>query len=303
MGFVEAITGLSARVLGRRGVIINEHTLTGEEMRLHVETLAPGFEFIHHDALLTRVKRPGKKPFCLFTFDDGKRSNATEVAPELDRLGVPGVFYLVSGFLDGNGPLWFDCRDAVRDAVGSFPTGLESEILKRLPLQVIRRRIDDAMRSRKLHLDLSSDDVQPMSWAQARVLAEGGHTLGAHTVDHPVLTSETTATAKEQISKSFERIAEHTGVRCPTFAFTNGNYTAELGRHALACGASTATTTEPLWVDDSFPAWRLPRIQLHPGQPASKIRLKIALALTGRVLEDPNGTGKVYRRIQAGPQG
>src|SRR5712691_4332770 len=93
----------------RGGVIINEHTLTAAQTRLHVEVLSRWFDFIHHDALPERMVRPRSRPFCLMSFDDGKRSNATEAAPELERLGVPAVFYLPTRFITNEREaLWFD---------------------------------------------------------------------------------------------------------------------------------------------------------------------------------------------------
>src|SRR6266498_4964903 len=79
----------TARQTKPTGVIINEHTLTASQARLHVETLSRWFDFIHYDELLDRLSRPRSRPFCLLTFDDGKRSNATITAPDLERLGVP----------------------------------------------------------------------------------------------------------------------------------------------------------------------------------------------------------------------
>src|SRR5438067_734889 len=91
-----------SRRLHRGGVIINEHTLTAEQTRRHVEALGRWFDFIDLDELPRRLANPGQRPFCLLTFDDGKRSNATQTAPELARLGVPAVFYVTTEFLNPN---------------------------------------------------------------------------------------------------------------------------------------------------------------------------------------------------------
>src|SRR5919198_910154 len=119
-----------AKTLRKGGVIINEHTPSRAELRRHVEMLGQSFTFIHHDDLPERISRPHGRPFCLLTFDDGKRSNATEVAPELERLGVPAVFYVPTRFLTDGFPLWFDRSDAIRRALGYTPPGLDGETLK-----------------------------------------------------------------------------------------------------------------------------------------------------------------------------
>jgi hypothetical protein len=141
------------------GVIVNEHTLNREQTRRHVQLLGRWFEFIHLNDLPERLYRPRKKAFCLLTFDDGKRSNATEVAPELERLGAPAAFYVVSGSLDSNAPLWFDRYRALRKHLGNFPTGMSLEALKQLPYPVLTERIERACRQYGIDADLRDDHV------------------------------------------------------------------------------------------------------------------------------------------------
>lgn len=84
---------------------------------------------------------------------------------------------------------------------------------------------------------------------------------------------------------------------CPSFAFPNGNYTAELAQYAIRCGVKMVMTTEPTWVDESSALWRLPRLQFFGPDSPGKIKLKIAAAATGRILKNPDGTGKTYRAV------
>jgi hypothetical protein len=99
------------------------------------------------------------------------------------------------------------------------------------------------------------------------------------------------------IEKSIAQVTEEIGAPCPSFAFPNGNYTAELAQHAVCCGAKTVMTTEPQWADQSFPVWRLPRVQIFGEDSPGKITLKIAIAATGSLLQNPDGTGREYRAI------
>src|SRR5438445_12812909 len=89
-----------ARRLKQGGVIINEHTLTKAQTCFHLQVLGRWFEFIRLEDLPNRLVGPARrarqKPFCLMTFDDGKRSNFSETAPELERLRVPAVFYVAT---------------------------------------------------------------------------------------------------------------------------------------------------------------------------------------------------------------
>lgn len=284
-------------MFGHSGVIINEHKLTAAQTRARVESLSRWFEFIHHDDLPDRLSRPKARPFCLMTFDDGKRSNATETAPQLERLGVPAVFNLTTKFLSDGMPLWFDRYAAVLKTLGAAPPGLEAGIVKLLPLEMLEERLDRVCRQHSIEVDLESDDVRPMTWDQARGLARKGFTLGAHGQRHSILTNETEERALKDIEESIQEVTSETGAQCQTFAYPNGNYNARLARHALRCGVRTVMTTEPTWVNNRFPLWRLPRVQFFGEVSRLKIDLKLAVAATGLVLTNPAGTGRLYKKV------
>ncbi len=285
------------RCLKAGGVIINEHVLNRDQTRRHVEVLGRWFEFIHVNDLPERLYRCSKKPFCVLTFDDGKRSNATIVAPELKRLGVPAAFFVVTSSLGSNKPFWWDRYWALRAKLGTVPFNLRLDALKQLPYDLLNARIERACLQCGVEADLSNDDVRPMTWGEVRNLHQQGFSIGAHGDTHAILTRETRAAAFESIAKSIARVSKETGAPCPGFAFPNGNYTPELAHHAIRCGARMVMTTEPTWVDETFPLWRLPRVQLFGEYSSAKIRLKTALAATGRILSNPDGTGQKYRMI------
>lgn len=280
------------------GVIINEHTLDAAQTARHVDLLGRWFDFVQHDDLMARIERPRARPFCLLTFDDGKRSCYLETAPALERLGVPAVFYVPTGFIGADVPLWFDRYEALRASVRTMPQGLEPTIVKELPLDLLHQRLQRACASRNVTVDMRDDRYRPMDWTQVRDLSERGFTIGAHGVRHAVLTRERESDAMHEIERSIADVTTRTGMACRTFAFPNGNYTGRLARHAVACGAWTVMTTEPTWVRTNATIWRLPRIQLFESQSDLRLQLKIAAAATGCLLVNPDGTGRVYRRIR-----
>jgi peptidoglycan/xylan/chitin deacetylase (PgdA/CDA1 family) len=291
---------LGSAWMGRAGtgVIINEHTLDAAQTRRHVDVLGRWFDFVHHDDLLARVQRRRGRPFCLLTFDDGKRSGYSETAPQLERLGVPAVFYVTTGFIGSNTPLWFDRYEALCAAGATLPQGLQPAIVKQLPIELLEHRLQRACADHAVSVDMQHDRYRPMTWDEVRDLTRRGFTIGAHGVRHAVLTREREVDAMREVEQSIADVASHTGIPCETFAFPNGNYTARLARHAARCGARTVMTTEPTWVHAHAPAWRLPRIQLFDTQSDVKLQLKLAAAATGRLLVNPDGTGRIYRRIR-----
>ena len=281
------------------GVIVNEHVLSLEQTRRHVEVLGRWFDFIHLSELQDRIGAArSKKPFCLLTFDDGKRSNATVVAPELKRLGVPAAFFLVTGSLDGHTPFWFDRYWALRAKLGTVPAGFELHALKQLPYGELTARIELACARYGVEADLSNDDIRPMSWDEARRLHQQGFSVGAHGHTHAILTRETRDAAFRNIAKGIAMVRAEIGAPRPAFAFPNGNYTPELALHAIRSGAGVVLTTEPVWVDETFPLWRLPRVQLFCAHSAGVIELKLALAASGWMLSNPDGTGRIYRSMR-----
>jgi peptidoglycan/xylan/chitin deacetylase (PgdA/CDA1 family) len=286
-----------ARSLRRGGVIINEHTLSRAEARFHLEVLGRWFDFVGLDELSSRLARPAKRPFCLLTFDDGKRSHFTEVAPELQRQGVPAVFYVTTNPVTTGCCFWFDRRDQLLKAIGHCPSGLELNTLKQMSFDLLAERLERACAEHGFKPAGESADLQPMSWDEVRSLASRGFVIGAHGVTHAILTRETQRRAFAEIQESLATVSLELGAPCTTFAFPNGNYDAELARHALRCGATTVMTTDPLWADGRTAPWRLPRIQLFGGFSRARIETKLALAAVTGVLANPNGTGRSYRAL------
>lgn len=285
------------RQVKRGGVIINGHTLTRTQTRLQLEVLARWFDFIRLEDLPRRLACPATRPFCLLTFDDGKRNNFTEIAPELERRDVPAVFYVTTEAVSTGTCLWFDRRDQLVRGLGRCPAGLELDTLKKLPFKLLMERLDHACARYGYTPGNEPDDLRPMSWDEARSLARRGFSIGAHGQTHAILTRETKERAFVEIDESLAKVSLEMGAPCRTLAFPNGNYSPELAQYALGCGATTVMTTEPMWADHLSACWRLPRIQLFGEFTQTRIELKLALAALRGVLANPDGSGRKYRRM------
>lgn len=279
------------------GLIVNEHTLTPEQMRLHVEALGRWFDFIALEDLPARLLRPGKRPFCLLTFDDGHRSNATMAAPELERLGVPAVFFVTTGFMSTPEQHWFSLYAALGRKLGSLPPSLSPRAVKQLPHDMLRARLERVCREHGVVPDPEDEHATSMSWDQARALRRKGFAIGAHGYTHAVMTRETRADARANIARSIEEVTRELGEPCASFAFPNGNYTADLALHAQSRGARFVFTAEPTWADADFPLWRLPRVQLFSDHDAPRIDLKVAVSALGRFVPNGDGTGTLYAEV------
>lgn len=168
-----------------------------------------------------------KKPFpersvCL-TFDDGYANNAQVAAPLLKQAGIPATFFLTTGFLDGTHPLWVDRFESAMRALKKSPTDdhhLRQEF-KRLPNNERLERLEAMERGAGINAT-SAGLLAPMSWQEARQLANDGFTLGAHTVTHPILSRCTTDEARFEIKESKKRIEQELNRPCRYFAYPNG---------------------------------------------------------------------------------
>jgi peptidoglycan/xylan/chitin deacetylase (PgdA/CDA1 family) len=212
---------------------------------------------------------------------------------------VPAVFYVPTRFIGDRIPLWFDAYRVLLSALGRPPAGLEPEVVRQIPFDVLTARLEQVCSEHGIAPDPENDDIRLMSWDEARELARRGFTIGAHGLRHAILTLETDRVARAEIAESITEVTRHLDAPCESFAFPNGNYTPRLAQYAQQCGARTVMTTEPTWTGRQTALWRLPRVQLFGEFSRAKIELKLALAATGWLLSNPDGTGRAYRRKPA----
>ncbi len=120
-----------------------------------------------------------ERPAVVLAFFDGFANNARVAAPVLDRLGVPGWFHPVVGFVDA--PADEQPRFARRHAIRVAPEEVE--------------------RGERL----------AMTWDELGALADR-HDVGAHTASHATAASVTTAAELErEVRAPMRRVGEVTG--------------------------------------------------------------------------------------------
>ena len=285
---LKALT-LRAGKTGALGVIINNHIQNARQIRQQVDVLGSAFTFISFDQLSDRLKNPARrgKPFCLLTFDDGKKINATETAPELKRLGVPAVFLLVTGWIGSGKAMWFDHHKALTKMGHS---GLPSlSYWKSLPWRERDALMDKFITSAGTRADPGDPLVGPMDWSDATDIVKQGFEIGSHTVDHAILTRETREEANRQLEQSRRDIME-AGLPPPrAFAFPNGNWSESLINMIAPCGYEYAFTTVPEWILGGEQNACLPRLYLKDSASQGHVRMKLLASRVKFVLRDPCG--------------
>jgi peptidoglycan/xylan/chitin deacetylase (PgdA/CDA1 family) len=230
-----------------------------------------------------RTGRLPARPLAI-TFDDGYADNHDIALPILRRLGCHATFFVSTGFLDG-GCMWNDrVIEALRGAPGSTldlsDLGLGrhrigsialrraaiTDLLPKLKyLEPTERQVtvdgiaEKAQSGRPGHLMMTSDQV--------RALAAAGMTIGAHTVNHPILARLNDAEARREMAESQEHLEGLLREPVRLFAYPNGKPEQDYGANHVAMARSlgfdaavstawgAATSADDLFQIPRFTPW------------------------------------------------
>ena len=177
------------------------------------------------------------------TFDDGYLNNVELAAPILRELGLPASFFIATGFIDSKRWPWVDRVEAAVSLAGSGPHRVSilgdrvtitdaaqrmdlivkvKRQLKRLSWEQAEQRTEELERDLSVKVPEPYGDYRFMDWDQVRNLDSGGFEIGAHTVNHALLSRVSIETAKREIIDSRERIHSELGHCSRTFCYPNG---------------------------------------------------------------------------------
>jgi len=188
-------------------------------------------------AACIRNQKPWPSRAVLITFDDGYLNNLIEAIPILQRKGMPAVFFITTGFVDGAvQPWWFVLRNWIKHAgylaVGTPPAYRSTSIVNDITCMMVwedalkgisAENRADSMRDLGLKLDRSeSCPVAIMNWDQVRKVQSLGYDLAPHTVHHVNLGAETISTAIREIHESIDCLNRQLGVSSQAFSYPYG---------------------------------------------------------------------------------
>jgi peptidoglycan/xylan/chitin deacetylase (PgdA/CDA1 family) len=261
---------------------------------MHVRLLSSRFRITTLDGVLDRPERVAE-PAVVLTFDDGYADNLYAAHPIAAELGLPLTVFVTAGPVLRREPFWWDeltalvvghgAGDSVLDIevsgrTYSFRLGGESErirtcvdiqrLLCRLPLAERRRALDRLAEQRAAE----ARDVagRPLTPEELRQLARlPGVTIGAHTMNHPVLSALTASEQQTEIGdcrRSLEELLDRT---VDLFSYPFGRKT-DFGRKTrrlvAKAGFRAACTTEQGGVTRTTRPYAVPRLTVYdwPGE-------------------------------------
>ncbi len=231
-----------------------------------------------------------RRRFVVITFDDGYRDNLAWAYPILRKHEVPFTVYVPTSFPDRVGEIWWVALERViarSQRIGVTLAGRETWFhcdepeRKRQTYEHIYWTLRGFEREDELRAvirDLASrHDVDLaaiceelcMSWDEiARLAADPLVTIGAHTVNHVMLSKCTDAAARSEFKMGRAVLEAALGVRADHFAYPVGDRRCAGPREfALAAelGFATAVTTRPgvLYPEHRNYLTALPRISLN----------------------------------------
>jgi peptidoglycan/xylan/chitin deacetylase (PgdA/CDA1 family) len=197
--------------------------------------LEAGYRPLAIDSVLETLSgRELSAPAFAVTFDDGYESVVTQALPILESLSIPATVFLTTGFLDGTvSPPW---RSSNRALLAEYRSMAEY--------------------------------FRPMTWQQARELARQPFMhIGSHSVSHPLLGTTTEDTARDELVRSRQILADRLGVTPDFFAYPfgvrrYGAYSALTEKLLSEAGYRCSLTSEIARARVGSGPWRIPRISL-----------------------------------------
>ena len=218
---------------------------------------------------MTENDLDGRRFVCI-TFDDGYRDNLEFAYPILKKYQVPFALYVATSFADRIGELWWLALEAViaqNNIIGLRLDG-EDRWFEAHGVQQKRATFDfiyDWLRALKTEAELRHAmrelttrhkvDMAAfcadlcMDWKElATLAADPLVTIGAHTVNHPILTKLDDASIRAELDSSRNVIESALGVRPEHLAYPVGDRFAAGPREfriASELGFKTAVTTRP----------------------------------------------------------
>lgn len=119
---------------------------------------------------------------------------------------------------------------------------------------------------------------------QLQEVADAGMVIGAHTINHPDLTTISTALAAREISGSRIALEGWTGQAVNDFAYPSGRFNGAVEKLVAAAGFMDAVTTRP-GIDHAGDAFAWTRVRVAGGETLAGFERSLAVGFSG--LPDP----------------
>lgn len=251
------------------------------------------------------------KKTCHLTFDDGDISFYNIVLPVLRKYMVPATLFVSPRICRERINFWFQDIAAfdlfrMKREISTY-TGIPAEsimkistisLLKSLPYDVIKGiMLECSKKQQARRIPFRNVNVQQLM----DINRSGLVTIGAHTLNHPILKNEDDKTSRYEISRSIIDLTDLLGQEVRYFAYPNGiallDYAQREKDYVRECNISLAFENES---DETVPSdtMSIPRIALSDGESMSQIELKLRFPGLWYSLKRFNPSGEYRERMR-----
>ena len=166
------------------------------------------------------------------TFDDVAACSFQHARPVLEELGIRASFFVSTGHVstgrlfDGDVLNLLRIRPQLAEPsrlAAIQPLVDDPPQRKLMTLCQLRSALDEVQRVVRERLDPRiRETLRPMNWDEVTQLAEAGHEIGGHTVDHVILGRQPDQVRRRQVADSLAELEKRLNRKGVGFAYPNG---------------------------------------------------------------------------------
>ncbi|HET9843771.1 MAG TPA: polysaccharide deacetylase family protein [Gammaproteobacteria bacterium] len=253
---------------------LNTDILHREKFKAQIQFFKQFYQIMPINEGISRLLE-GSLPYnalCI-TFDDGYQDNVDIALPILKSYKIPATFFIATGFLQGK--LMFN--DYITESIRGFHERLRcgehqfdcSTLAgKRLAINFFINKIKNLAHQERIaylkdFLPVTSIKPLMMTEEDIQTLSKEKMLIGAHTVNHPVLSKEDDNTAYEEIKASKNYLQNIIQSEIQWFAYPNGKWQQDFDQKHCEMvknlGFMGAFTTDRAYAKRAMDPFRIPR--------------------------------------------
>lgn len=249
---------------------------------------------------------------CHITVDDGDKTFYDIIFPVLKKHNIPASLFVSPKICQERINFWFQeiegydenilrniMAEALELPVDSLLKYSVPSVLKAMPVGQIHQLIKKYQKT----TNTPPKPFQNMTVSELKEVDESGLvTVGAHTMNHPILNNEDDASSRYEIERSVSGVAELLGHDIKYFAYPNGIYKLDFTEreesYLTDCGIQLAFTTEAknLSLNDSIT--RVPRIGVSNAENMLFLKAKLFTGSQWDKLKKLKTTGEFRERTE-----